>query len=63
MDEVLKVFGAVGLAIIILGMPVLFTLSWVFSWPAFVVYLLCVLTFFDIIIVAAIVHDFPDFFD
>ena len=63
MDEVLKVFGAVALAIIILGMPVLCVLSFIFSWPVFVIYLLSILASFDLIIVTAIVHDSADLFD
>lgn len=63
MDEVLKFIGAVGLAIIILGVPVLFTLSLVYYWPAFLIYLLFAFTFADVIISICVIHDGTDFFD
>lgn len=63
MDEVLKFIGAVVLAIIILGIPVLFTLSLIFSWPGFVMILLFVFTFADVIISICVIHDGADFFD
>lgn len=63
MDEVLKFIGAVGLAIIILGIPVLLTLSLVFSWPEFVMILLCTFTFIDLIISVCVIYNGADFFD
>lgn len=58
MDEILKFIGSVVLAIIMLGIPVLFALSIVFIWPVFVIYLLYTFTFVDLILLIVILHNF-----
>ena len=58
MDEILKFIGSVVLAIIMLGIPVLFVLSIVFIWPVFVIYLLYTFTFVDLILLIVILHNF-----
>lgn len=49
MNKLFECIGALVLAIIMLGVPILFTLSLVFSWDGFIFVILGLLTMIDVI--------------
>jgi len=61
MNKLFKFIGAIVLAIVILGIPVLFALSLVFQWIAFVYLLL--LTTLDVILLTIGLYVLADYFE
>lgn len=63
MNELFKWVGVIVSAIVILGIPVLFTLSFVFSWVGVVFIILCLLTIADVIVLPIGLYVFAKYFD
>lgn len=56
--ELFRCIGAFVLAIIVLGVPVLFALSWIYLWPVF--WPLFWLTVCDLIVLATVLANYSD---